>query len=83
MNLAEDEGDDNSQQEQERPPLSQGSGLTGGERQDPEAGGASGGAQEGPPEVKPDHRRCILHFDIDCFYAQARITDSFGPESAC
>lgn len=25
---------------------------------------------EGPPEFKPNHRRCIVHFDIDCFYAQ-------------
>ncbi len=25
-----------------------------------------------PPEgVDVDHRRCIVHFDIDCFYAQA------------
>lgn len=23
-----------------------------------------------PPEVKPDHSRCIVHFDIDSFYAQ-------------
>lgn len=25
---------------------------------------------EGPPELKPNHGRCIVHFDIDCFYAQ-------------
>lgn len=25
---------------------------------------------EGPPDFKPNHRRCIAHFDIDCFYAQ-------------
>ena len=25
-----------------------------------------------PPEGNLDHHRCIVHFDIDCFYAQAR-----------
>lgn len=75
----EHEGDDNSQQERlHRPFISQ----PRGERLELEPRGASGGTQEGPPEVIPDHRRCILHFDIDCFYAQARITDSLGPERA-
>lgn len=30
------------------------------------------GGSPGPPELKPDHSRCIIHFDIDSFYAQAR-----------
>lgn len=34
--------------------------------------GASGGITEPPPEVQLDHTRCIMHFDIDCFYAQVR-----------
>lgn len=29
-------------------------------------------ARQGPPPGgNLDHRRCIVHFDIDCFYAQA------------
>lgn len=36
------------------------------------AGGhQSEGESKRPPEVRPDHGRCILHFDIDSFYAQA------------
>ena len=36
------------------------------------AGGHQGeGESKRPPEVRPDHGRCILHFDIDSFYAQA------------
>lgn len=82
MDLAEDEGDDNSQQERSQGQGRTLSSLPRGERLELEPGGASGGAEEGPPEVKPDHRRCILHFDIDCFYAQARINDSFAAERA-
>lgn len=28
---------------------------------------------EPPPDLKQDHSRCILHFDIDCFYAQVGV----------
>lgn len=38
-----------------------------------DAGGefsSCGGNTEPPPDLRPDHSRCILHFDIDCFYAQ-------------
>lgn len=73
MDLPEDAGDDNSQQEK-RPQDSGLSSVSQGERLlvELEPCGASGGTEEEPPEVKSDHRRCILHFDIDCFYAQAR-----------
>ena len=79
MDLVEDEGDNDSQQE--RPQGSALSSLSRGERLELEPGGASGETEEGPPEVKPDHRRCIVHFDIDCFYAQARLSDSIAPKS--
>lgn len=33
---------------------------------------SKGGAEQGlPPEYSLNHDRCIVHFDIDCFYAQA------------
>lgn len=30
------------------------------------------GDNAGPPELRQDHGRCIVHFDIDSFYAQVR-----------
>lgn len=32
--------------------------------------GLRGNGCEGPPELRRDHGRCIVHFDIDSFYAQ-------------
>lgn len=32
--------------------------------------GLRGGRAEGPPELRRDHGRCVVHFDIDSFYAQ-------------
>ncbi|CAM9856738.1 unnamed protein product, partial [Scytosiphon promiscuus] len=33
-------------------------------------GGGGGGGGGSPPVLKPNHDRCIVHLDIDCFYAQ-------------
>lgn len=41
-----------------------------GYQQQDESLGLTGEAVDGPPQLKPDHSRCILHFDIDSFYAQ-------------
>lgn len=38
---------------------------------------------EPPPDLRPDHSRCILHFDIDCFYAQVRKRHGFSINVAC
>lgn len=32
-----------------------------------------------PQHSTQDHERCIVHFDIDCFYAQARVTTEQDP----
>ncbi|CAM9463531.1 unnamed protein product, partial [Hapterophycus canaliculatus] len=32
-----------------------------------------------PPGLKPNHDRCIVHLDIDCFYAQASFEEVLDP----